>query len=88
MPVDGILFQQVTVRKDTATETSGYKQNLSEMGYYHLKSRYYKPELCRFINADSVDVLDEDQNNVLENNLFAYCLNNPVNMVDYDGNSE
>jgi hypothetical protein len=43
--------------------------------------------LCRFINTDSVDVLDEDQNNVLENNLFAYCLNNPVNMVDYDGNS-
>ena len=43
--------------------------------------------MCRFINADSVDVLDEDQNNVLENNLFAYCLNNPVNMVDYDGNS-
>ena len=39
------------------------------------------------MNADSVDVLDEDQNNVLENNLFAYCLNNPVNMVDYDGNS-
>ncbi len=38
--------------------------------------------MCRFINADSVDVLDEDQNNVLENNLFAYCLNNPVNMVD------
>lgn len=43
--------------------------------------------MCRFINAYSVDVLDEDQNNVLENNLFAYCLNNPVNMVDYDGNS-
>ena len=43
--------------------------------------------MYRFINADSVDVLDEDQNNVLENNLFAYCLNNPVNMVDYDGNS-
>lgn len=43
--------------------------------------------MCRFINADSVDVLDEDQNNVFENNLFAYCLNNPVNMVDYDGNS-
>ena len=43
--------------------------------------------MCRFLNANSVDVLDEDQNNVLENNLFAYCLNNPVNMVDYDGNS-
>ncbi len=24
LPVDGILFQQATVRKDTATETSGY----------------------------------------------------------------
>ncbi len=34
--------------------------------------------MCRFLNANSVDVLDEDQNNVLENNLFAYCLNNPV----------
>ncbi len=43
--------------------------------------------MYRFINADSVDVLDEDQNNVLENYLFAYCLNNPVNMVDYDGYS-
>ena len=60
----------------------GYITESSETGYYHLKSRYYNPELCRFINADSVDVLDEDQNNVLENNLFAYCLNNPVNMVD------
>ena len=58
-----------------------------ETNSYFLKSRYYSPELCRFISADSVDVLDEDQDNVLENNLFAYCLNNPVNMVDDDGNS-
>ena len=65
-----------------AAVIAGTQQNPAETGYYHLKSRYYNPELCRFINADSVDVLDEDQNNVLENNLFAYCLNNPVNMVD------
>ncbi len=58
-----------------------------ETNSYFLKSRYYNPELCRFISADSVDVLDEEQDNVLENNLFAYCLNNPVNMVDDDGNS-
>ena len=56
-----------------------------ETNTYFLKSRYYNPELCRFISADSVDVLDEDQDNVLENNLFAYCLNNPINMVDDDG---
>ena len=57
----------------------------SDTEMYFLKSRYYNPELCRFISADSVDVLDEDQDNVLENNLFAYCLNNPINMVDDDG---
>ena len=57
----------------------------SDTEMYFLKSRYYNPELHRFINADSVDVLDEDQDNVLENNLFAYCLNNPINMVDDDG---
>ena len=65
----------------------GYIAESAETGYNHLKSRYYSSEVGRFLNAYSVDVLDEDQNNVLENNLFAYCLNNPVNMVDYDGNS-
>ena len=54
----------------------------SETGYYHLKSRYYNPELYRFINADS-------QLNtvagVLGYNLFAYCNNNPVKLTDPDG---
>ena len=54
----------------------------SETGYYHLKPRYYNPELCRFINADS-------QLNtvagVLGYNLFAYCNNNPVKLTDPDG---
>lgn len=54
----------------------------SETGYYHLKSRYYNPELYRFINADS-------QLNtvagVLGYNLFACCNNNPVKLTDPDG---
>ena len=39
----------------------------------------------RFLNADDADVLEEDQDSMIEENLFAYCLNNPVNMADDDG---
>lgn len=57
----------------------------NETGMYYLQSRYYNPEWSRFINADKLDVLNVDQDSLLENNLFAYCLNNPVNMTDKDG---
>lgn len=56
-----------------------------ETNLYYLNSRYYSPEMCRFLNADDTDVLEEDQDSMLEENLFAYCLNNPVNMADDDG---
>ena len=53
-----------------------------ETGLYYLQSRYYNPELGRFICADS---LVSTGQGILGNNMFAYCLNNPVNLVDYDG---
>ena len=56
-----------------------------ETEWYYLNTRYYSPDMCRFINADDSDILFEDQDNMLENNLFAYCLNNPVVMFDEDG---
>ena len=56
-----------------------------DVGFYYLNSRYYVPMFCRFLNADDDEVLFEDQDNLVENNLFAYCLNNPVNMADDDG---
>ena len=52
-----------------------------ETGWYYLQSRYYDPVTGRFINADG-----QINDGVLGANLFAYCENNPVNMVDYDGN--
>ena len=55
----------------------------SETGYYHLKSRYYSPEVGRFLNADSY--LAELGGNINGYNLFAYCLNNPVNLSDTTG---
>ncbi|MGM9574639.1 MAG: amidase domain-containing protein, partial [Oscillospiraceae bacterium] len=67
-----------------------------DTGLYYLQSRYYDPEVGRFINADgyvTTDVLG-----LLSSNMFAYCTNNPVNYYDaygfletrndgYDGNA-
>ena len=53
-----------------------------ETGLYYLQSRYYNPEVGRFINADA---LVSTGQGMLGNNMFAYCLNNPVNLVDWTG---
>ena len=54
----------------------------TETGLYYVSSRYYDPEIGRFINADGA--YDTNQG-VLGYNMYAYCLNNPVNMYDPDG---
>ena len=54
----------------------------TETGLYYVSSRYYDPEIGRWINADGYI---STGNGVLEKNMFAYCLNNPVNMVDPSG---
>lgn len=56
-----------------------------ETGLYYLNARYYDPETGRFLNADDCDFLLEDDNDILDYNLYAYCGNNPVNMSDPDG---
>ncbi len=52
---------------------------------FYVGSRYYDPQIGRFINADDTDILDGGNDHMLENNLFAYCFNNPVNMTDDGG---
>ena len=54
-----------------------------ETGLFWLSSRYYSPELCRFISPDSVDYLDPSSINGL--NLYAYCNNDPINYADPSG---
>ena len=56
----------------------------SDTQLYYLSSRYYNPELCRFISADSV--VSGTGGEILGYNMFAYCMNNPVNTSDSDGN--
>ena len=53
----------------------------TESGFYYLQSRYYDPQIGRFINADEVSMLGAD-GSLLSCNLFAYCRNNPV--MGYD----
>ena len=53
------------------------------IGLYFLKTRYYDPEIGRFITIDDISYLDSESINGL--NLYAYCLNNPIMYVDYLG---
>ena len=53
-----------------------------ETGFYYLQSRYYNPEVGRFISAD---VYLSTGQGVLGHNSYAYCLNNPVNSCDPAG---
>ena len=52
---------------------------------YYLNSRYYDPVVGRFINADTTNALELSVDNVIGANLFAYCYNNPINVIDVDG---
>ena len=56
-----------------------------ETGLYYLQSRYYDPEMGRFLNMDSVDYADPETLNGL--NLYAYCENDPVSRYDPTGNA-
>lgn len=56
----------------------------TETGLYYLQSRYYDPVTGRFLNADDVMFLGAT-GTVLSTNIFAYCENDAVNMVDPGG---
>ena len=56
-----------------------------ETGLYCLGSRYYDPEVGRFVNADDTDVIFAKPQELGSKNLYAYCDNNPVAREDYAG---
>ena len=74
----------------TMAGSVGYYNPLRYRGYvydretslYYLQSRYYDPQMGRFINADAFTSTGQG---LLGNNMFAYCENNPVNYSDPSG---
>ena len=56
----------------------------TETELYYLSNRYYDPKVSRFINADSTDAV-LSANGLYDQNLFAYCDNNPVMRTDMGG---
>ena len=55
----------------------------TETGLYWVQTRYYNPEWCRWISPDSLSYLDPETAHGL--NLYAYCINDPVNYIDPSG---
>ncbi len=55
----------------------------TETELYYLQTRYYDPELGRFISQDSIEYAAPETINGL--NLYAYCANNPVMNIDPTG---
>ena len=56
-----------------------------ETGMYYVSSRYYDPEVGRWLNADESTTITTELENFGQYNLYAYCFNNPINMKDEDG---
>lgn len=54
-----------------------------ETGMYYLQNRYYDSVSHRFINMDTS--ISNAGKYIAGYNLFAYCINNPVNMSDHSG---
>jgi RHS repeat-associated protein len=59
----------------------GYRYD-SNTKWYYLQSRYYIPELSRFLSSDDNFGL---VGGIISSNLFAYCSNNPVSAFDPNG---
>ena len=81
-----------TLYSNNGESTNATKNKLTYRGYYYdrdtglyyLKSRYYDPKVCRFINADGYV---STGTGMLGYNMYAYCNNNPVMYVDPEGHS-
>ncbi len=81
-PWGAVLTASGTMARVNPFRYRGYYYDI-ETGLFLVSSRYYDPETGRFISPDDISYLDPETINGL--NLYAYCLNNPINYYDPDG---
>ena len=67
-----------SLANDNPIRYRGYYLDI-ENNFYYLNSRYYSPELRRFISPDDTSYLDPESVNGL--NLYCYCNNDPVDNI-------
>ncbi len=80
--VSGTLASTLGV--DNPFRYRGYYYD-KENGLYYLKSRYYNPQIGRFINADDPCLLFLSGKEIQRTNVFSYVKNNSVMYVDPTG---
>lgn len=76
-----ILKESGTFASEVPFRYAGYRYD-PETKLYYLQQRYYHPEIGRFLTLDPV--LGDKENPITQNG-YAYADNNPVMMVDPDG---
>ena len=81
--VDYLPFGEVLLEEKADTWLSPYKFNCKELddesGLYYYGARYYDPRTSVFLRVDPMS----DKYPGLSS--FAYCMNNPMRMIDPDG---
>ncbi len=88
-----VTFSESSLQNMTKASTLCFVSPFTYRGYcydydielYYLQSRYYSPEIGRFINTDDTQIAIATQGEILGANLFAYCNNNPINYTDPSG---
>ncbi len=78
-PISIAGFLKTTLGELNLFRYRGYVWDV-ETELYYLRSRYYNPEMGRFVNADSTI-----GRGIGNSNLYTYCLNNPCVMDDSNG---
>ena len=70
-----------TLGQDNPIRYRGYYYD-TETKLYYVSSRYYSPEICRFISADDISLVGMLPMELTDKNLYAYCDNKPVCRID------
>ena len=79
-----VLSADSSIAQQNPLRYRGYYYD-NETGYYYLQSRYYDPDICRFINSDIYDMAQMSKSETNRLNLFLYCNNNAINNIDSSG---